>query len=359
VTTTRVSIASEATTVGRAFEATAERLAGRPALRSIDGRICWTWSNYADRVREVAAGLSGLGVSRGDVLACWLSNRPEFHVVDVAGACLGAATCSLHAAYTVDEAAHALRDAGSHVLVAEEATLARARAVRARGDTSLLRIVVVDEVRDASAVTWAELPACAAADFDLDRHLSAVEPDDVVTVVYTPGVTGPGRRVTHHTVLTQVESISARLGIPDGASTISWLPMGLLAERLCSHYVPITHGWDVTSCEDPRAIGAVLADVHPHVFLSPPQLWEKWRRGALASPGLAGQPAPETADATAVLLRLGLDRIRAAVLGAGPCPPDVTEYWHSLGIELDRVPGLSETAIGDTYAVELDAVYAA
>ena len=96
MSTTRVATAAGAATIGRAFQATSAAFAELPALRSIDGRIDWTWSEYADQVRAAAGGLSGLGVERGETVACWLSNRPEFHVVDTAAASLGAAPFSVY-----------------------------------------------------------------------------------------------------------------------------------------------------------------------------------------------------------------------------------------------------------------------
>ena len=73
------------------FAATAATHADEPALRTADGAVDWSWREYADRVRAAAAGLHGLGVRRGDTVALWLSNRPEFHVADAAALQIGAA----------------------------------------------------------------------------------------------------------------------------------------------------------------------------------------------------------------------------------------------------------------------------
>jgi long-chain acyl-CoA synthetase len=59
-----------------AFAATVAAHAGKPALRTADGAIEWTWREYAERVFVAAAGLAGLGVQRCDSVALWLSNRP-------------------------------------------------------------------------------------------------------------------------------------------------------------------------------------------------------------------------------------------------------------------------------------------
>jgi long-subunit acyl-CoA synthetase (AMP-forming) len=337
-----MTTATEAATVGRAFQATAERYADSPAIRSMDGTIDWTWREYADGVRAAAAGLSGLGVARGDVIACWVSNRPEFHLVDTAAASLGAASFSVYPTYTVEQAEHIIGDAGARVLVVEASTLAHGKALRAAGNTDLETIVVVDDVPDAEALSWDELLACAAADFDLEPHLASVQPEDLLTLIYTSGTTGApkGVQITHANAMAQVAAMSDRLGLPDGITAISWLPMAHVAERLCTHYFPITHGWSVTTCDNARAIGVVLAEVRPEFFFSPPRLWEKLRSGALARAGDGGL----SGEAAGTVLRsLGLDRLRVAIVGAAPCPREVIEFWHSVGVPLGEVYGMSET----------------
>lgn len=95
--------ATEQATLRQAFQATVERRANDPALRGPSG-VDWTWKAYADRVRAAAAGLTELGVRRGDTVACWMSNRPGFHVADTAAMHLGAAPFSIYPTYTVEQA---------------------------------------------------------------------------------------------------------------------------------------------------------------------------------------------------------------------------------------------------------------
>jgi long-subunit acyl-CoA synthetase (AMP-forming) len=177
-----------------------------------------------------------------------------------------------------------LRDAGARILVAEESTVTIAEAVRAARNTALETIIVVEEGADASVMSLAELLACAPDEFDLEQHVSAVRPDDLLTLIYTSGTTGApkGVQITHANAMSQIAAVSARLGLPDGISAISWLPMAHVAERLCTHYFPIAHGWRVTTCEDARSIAKLLTEVHPEFFFSPPRLWGKRRMGVLA-----------------------------------------------------------------------------
>jgi long-subunit acyl-CoA synthetase (AMP-forming) len=325
-----------ARTLCESFAATVAAHAGEPALRTPEGEVAWTWEAYGRRVREAAAGLAGLGIRRGDAIACWLANRPEFHVADAAAMNLGAASVSVYSTFTVEQAEHIVADAGIRVLVTEPAFLDRAFAIRERGATALETVVLV-EGSHACALRWDELLACAPEGFDFDRAAAAVEPGDLLTLIYTSGTTGPpkGVQLTHANVVAQVAALRERLPFPPVVRAISYLPMAHIAERLASHYAPMTLGWDVTTCADPRRVAALLPKVRPVLFFAPPRTWEKLRTAAAAAAG--------TTDATAVRTMLGLDEVRVAIVGAAPCPAEIVEFWQGLGVRLAELYGMSET----------------
>ena len=333
--------ATTSATVGQAFQATASAFAGAPALRTSDGAVAIDWDGYAQRVREVAAGLAGLGLQRGDTVACWLSNRPEFHIADAAAMHLGAASFSVYPTYTAEQGEHVIGDAGARILITEPQFLEQALAVRDAGRTAVGPVVVLDDSADAGTLEWAELPGCAEPGFDFEARAAAVQPDDLLTLIYTSGTTGPpkGVQITHRNVMALLASLSDRLGLPDGIRAISWLPMAHVAERLCTHYFPIVHGWSVTTCPNPKAIASLISEVRPEFFFSPPRLWEKLRAGVLAASG----DVPEGDAAAAALRAIGFDAVRVAIVGAAPCPPEVVRFWHALGVRLCEVYGMSET----------------
>ena len=333
----------EATTISRLFATAVAELEHAPALRTPEGSLAWTWGEYGRAAAAAAAGLANLGVGRGSVIACWLTNRPEFHAADIGAALLGAASFSIYPTDTVEQAAHVVGDAGSTVLITEPAFLERALAVRASGDTALETMVCLDE-KHAGTVGWDELLSQTGEAPALEELAAAAAADDVLTIIYTSGTTGPpkGVELTHANVLAQVRATSAGLRLSEWLSAISYLPMAHIAERLVTHYLPIAHGWRVTTCDDARAIGTLLAEVRPEVFFSPPRLWEKLRAAALAK--FDGDQSLAVAARDAVLARFGLDAVRVAIVGAAPCPPEVVRFWHELGIPLCEVYGLSETA---------------
>jgi long-chain acyl-CoA synthetase len=317
-------------TLSAAFSATAAAHADEPALRAAHSSLSWTWGDYAQHVVAAAAGLHGVGVRRGDTVALWLSNRPEFHVADMAATQLGAAPFSVYSTFTVEQAEHVVGDAGSRVLITEPAYVKSALAVRERGATALELIILVEGAQT-SALTWDELLAAAPDGFDVTAAAADVAPDDLATLIYTSGTTGApkGVELTHRNVVAQIAALTDTFGLRPRQRAISWLPMAHIAERLCTHYMPMHLGWSVTCVAEPRGIAEVLRDVRPQFFFSPPRLWEKLRAAAIAK--------------QASLAELGLDEVRVGLTGAAPCPAEVIEFWHGLSLPLCEVYGMSET----------------
>ena len=115
------------------FAATAAAHADEPALRTRRRAVDVDLARVRRPRRATPPrAFDGLGVRRGDTVALWLSNRPEFHVADTAAMQLGAAPFSVYSTFTVEQAEHVVGDAGSRVLVTEPAYLERALAVRER-----------------------------------------------------------------------------------------------------------------------------------------------------------------------------------------------------------------------------------
>lgn len=122
-----------------AFQATVAQHPRQVALRTLGGAATITWQQYADRVRQFAAGLAGLGVRRGDTVALMLTNRPEFHLVDTAAFHLGAVPFSVYNAFAAGQIAHVLANAGSRVVVCEQQFAPRLLA--ATGATAARQVV--------------------------------------------------------------------------------------------------------------------------------------------------------------------------------------------------------------------------
>ena len=69
----------------------------------------WTFADFAKRVDEVAKGLVALGVERGDRVAIWVSNRPEWLFAFFAATRIGAIAVPMSTKLRVDDAARVIR----------------------------------------------------------------------------------------------------------------------------------------------------------------------------------------------------------------------------------------------------------
>jgi long-subunit acyl-CoA synthetase (AMP-forming) len=355
-----------AATVTEAFQATADAHPERVALRTKGDELSITWRDYAEKVRETAAGLSGLGLDRGHTMALMLTNRPEFHWFDAAALHLGATPFSVYNTYTSEQIQYQVSDAGARIVVTEEAF-----ADRVEGLDGIEHLIVVERHG---------LPE-AQRGFDFEAAWRAVQPEDLLTLIYTSGTTGPpkGVQLTHANMVAGIRGFDQFIAFPDEGRVVSWLPMAHIAERACSHYLPMFVGFSTTCCPNPREVVAHLPDVRPSWFFAVPRIWEKLKAAIEAGieaeqdaakqqatrwaldVGLrkiraeqAGEPvgddlAAEHARADELVLskiraRLGLDAVESVNVGAAPTPREVIEFFHALGIPVAELWGMSETS---------------
>ena len=104
--------ALEARSMAEAFRITAEDFGDRVAVRTKDDEVSLTWGELRDRVDALAGGLAARGVRHGDTVALMLSNRPEFHLADLAVMMLGAVPYSIYTTSAPEQIAYVVGDAG-------------------------------------------------------------------------------------------------------------------------------------------------------------------------------------------------------------------------------------------------------
>jgi long-subunit acyl-CoA synthetase (AMP-forming) len=352
------SRATTATTIAEALRATAEDNGDRVAVRTKDDEVSLTWSELRDRVDALAGGLAALGVKRGDNVALMLSNRPEFHIADLAVVSLGATPFSIYQTFSPEQIAYLVEDSGTRVALVEQAYVERFRA-----QTDVEHVLVLED-------GW-------PADESFRPDWRAVGPDDVATLIYTSGTTGPpkGVQLLHRNIMEATKSTEALIQFPEGAKVISWLPAAHIAERMAHHYLPIVFAMTITTCDNPREIVGFLPAVRPTWFFAVPRIWEKlkagmesfllqgenasrnqaWLAGAMRKIELeqAGEEVPsdlvstvEEADRelfAGLRSMLGLDEAISVNVGAAPTPREVLVFFHAIGIPLAELWGMSET----------------
>jgi long-subunit acyl-CoA synthetase (AMP-forming) len=304
-------------TLGEGFQQTVAQHPGKVALRTPGGGVTFTWQQYAARVRQIAAGLAALGVRRGDTVALMMANRPEFHLADTAAFHLGAVPFSVYNTSAPGQIAHVLADSGCRVVVCEEQFAARLLAVT--GETAVQQVVCVDG-HPGGTMSVAELEAGGDPAFGFEASWRAVQPDDLLTLVYTSGTTGPpkGVEITHAQIPANFTAGAAAWPEPPGPGDryLSYLPMAHIGERALGYYGTMLAGIQVTTVADIKTLLGALTDTRPTIVGGVPRVWEKLKAGVEAM--LAAEPDPAKRHATQDALATGHRYVRATLAGQVP-----------------------------------------
>ncbi|HEX3452775.1 MAG TPA: AMP-dependent synthetase/ligase [Solirubrobacteraceae bacterium] len=366
-----------AQTVAEAFRTTASEHSNDVAIRTKDDAFTITWGELRERVDALAGGLAKLGVQRGDTVALMLSNRPEFHLCDLAAMMIGATPFSIYNTYSAEQIGYLLGDAEAKVAICEQQFLAQMLQARAAAP-QLQHVIVVDGEAPAGTLALADVEG-SDPDFDVEASVAQLRGDDVLTLIYTSGTTGPpkGVQLIHRNLIAAVEGLDALIQFPEDGRVISWLPAAHIAERNAHHYLPIVFGLQITCCDDPRQVLSYLPEVRPSWFFAVPRIWEKLKAGletmiaaqpdeqqqrtqaaldaALRKVRLeqAGEEVPrelaeQVRDAdeqifAGLRVMLGLDQVESINVGAAPTPVEVLEFFHAIGLPLSELWGMSET----------------
>src|SRR5271170_5051416 len=199
--------ALSATTLAEAFRITAADRVGQVAIRTRGDEFTITWGELRERVDALAGGLAKLGVQRGDSVALMLSNRPEFHLCDLAAMMLGATPFSIYNTYTPEQIRYVVSDAGAKVLICEQQYLPQVREAR-RSLPDLEYVIVVDGEAPLGTLALSQVEGSNPS-FDVEASVASIKSDDVLTLIYTSGTTGPpkGVQLIHRNLLAAVDGI--------------------------------------------------------------------------------------------------------------------------------------------------------
>ncbi|MEU3648853.1 fatty acid--CoA ligase FadD11 [Lentzea sp. NPDC034063] len=363
-----------ASTFCEAFQRTAAVDPDAVALRTVGGTRSMTWKQYAAEVRAVAAGLSALGVGRGDTVALMMANRMEFYPLEVGAQHLGATSFSVYNTVSAEQLAHVLANAGAKVVLCEEQYVDLVR----RCGVEVEHVVCVDGA-PAGTITVEELIGRGAPEFDFEEAWRSVRSEDVLTLIYTSGTTGEpkGVEMTHESLLYEVHALTGVLPVEFGDRITSFLPSAHIADRVFCLYLHEVMGSQITVVPDARQIAAALPDCRPTIWGAVPRVWEKLKAGIEAAVAaeqdetrrqglqwalniaarkadadligveLSAEERAAYAKADELVLsglraRIGLDQVRWTVSGAAPIPKEVLAFFGGLGVPISELWGMSE-----------------
>ncbi|MBI5382271.1 MAG: AMP-binding protein [Opitutae bacterium] len=250
-----------------------------------------TFAEFAEAIRVLAAGLVEAGIGRGDHVAFFVNNRPEWATTDFAIMTAGAISVPRGSDTPPREAAFIFRHSDArHLIVERTEQVAALSGYFTADDWARCTTVVVveDGAREAlpeavrsKTTFYSELMTRGRVALERDpdlvtRRREEIRGDDLLTIVYTSGTTGnpKGVMLTHGNFLQNVHANTPRLGIDPavGETTVVMLPSWHVYER-AFEYCCLTVGVTVVYSSASRFAADLLAE-RPQVLISVPRVWE-------------------------------------------------------------------------------------
>ncbi|HEY9431812.1 MAG TPA: AMP-binding protein [Blastocatellia bacterium] len=191
-------------TVGALLTRLAEALPGNEALVYSERGLRWTFAELESEARLVARGLMACGVERGERVALWATNVPEWVTLQFALAKIGAILVTVNTSLRAAEIDYLLRQSEAATVIAirgfkDVDYVGALREIGAVGDAklpNLKRAIFIcrgeDDECPEDLTPYEKLREMAAnvTEEQLDLREREVGLDDVINMQYTSGTTG-------------------------------------------------------------------------------------------------------------------------------------------------------------------------
>ncbi len=381
-------------TLGTMFWSRVEKSGPQPAqMFKQDG--VWktlTWREVGEIVREVALGLIALGRQKGDTVALLSASRAEWVQADFAIFSAGCVTVPVYPSYPPDLIAYVVNDSQARTIIVEDPQQL-AKVLEARDRMPGLENIVVMAGYEApqppkTVMTWQTLRRLGRDHEDAHRstlaeRVGSTRPEDLASIVYTSGTTGPPKGVmqTHGNHIAALAAGRSATPVDEQWVHLLFLPLAHSFARLESFLGPY-RGLTTAFAENLDKVGDNLKEVRPHFICSVPRVFEKVYAkilaGVAAGPPVKkkifnwaigvgrqvsrhqqrGQPLPPLlAVKRAIAHKLVFEKLHAAlggrlqwaVSGGAPLSRDIAEFFHAAGILLLEGYGLTETCPALTF----------
>jgi acyl-CoA synthetase (AMP-forming)/AMP-acid ligase II len=196
----------------------AEKFGDKPALIDGPSGRQITYAELAQSVRALASGLAARGFSKGDVLAVYMPNVPEYAIAFHGAASAGGKCTTVNPLYTANELTHQLEDSGARFLLTVPPFLEAAREAAERA--GLDDLFVLGEAEGAKPVTDLLGDPSQAPEPDIDPA------EDLAVLPYSSGTTGlpKGVMLTHRNLVANLCQIDAAFAITEEDTLIGVLP---------------------------------------------------------------------------------------------------------------------------------------
>ena len=222
-----------------------------------------TYAQFREDVDEFARALIALGVKRGDHVAIWATNVPQWYITFWATTKIGAVLVTVNTAYKIHEAEYLLRQSDTHTLVMidgykdsdyvgiikelcpELAEHEAGKPLHSRRLPFLRNIITVDS-QQPGCLTW-EQALSFAQQVPIEavwQRAAMVNRHDVANMQYTSGTTGfpKGVMLTHYNIVNNGKNIGDCMDLSTADRMMIQVPMFHCFGMVLAMTACVTHG---------------------------------------------------------------------------------------------------------------------
>lgn len=216
-------------TIGKLLEKTAVNTPDHEAVVYPDRGLRYTYRQFDQLCRKVAKGLMALGIDKGEHVAIWASNTPEWLTAQFASAKTGAVLVTVNTNYQLSELEYVLKQSDATTLILMESyrgtsyidilyklipELKESEPGKLASERLpfLKNIILMGDKRHPGMYLWNDLLKLSGSVSEkaLDRRMERLEEHDVINMQYTSGTTGfpKGVMLTHYNLANNAANIA-------------------------------------------------------------------------------------------------------------------------------------------------------
>lgn len=337
---------------------------------------------FLERAENVALGLHGLGLKKGDRAAILAANSPEWVIADAGCQMLGVIDVPIYTTLALDSVRYILNDSETTAFFVQDLSTYE-RLLPFLGECSSLKTIILLHGEGRGLLTVHELESSGD---ELRRRSTGlvgelrqgIGPDDIATLIYTSGTTGEpkGVMLSHSNLVSNVHDASEKYGFRGGDISLSVLPLSHVFERT-GMYVYLRYGMQVFFAESIEKVPDNLKEVRPTIFIGVPRIFEKVFERARTKAALSGRASEMIFDWATDVAKEYADhiergepipisltakhsiadkivysklreffggRLRFCITGGAALPDDIFLIFTGAGISIMQGYGLTETS---------------
>lgn len=357
-------------TIGDWMDKIADEYPDQPAVIYTDKfDYTRTYKEFNDEIHTIAKALLKLGIRRGDHVAIWATNYPQWMLTLHACAKIGAVLVTVNTAYKIHEAEYLLKQSDTKMLVMcdgfkdvsyvdiintlcpEIASDGEKNNHNCRRLPCLKTVITLDEPTYEGMYNWNELYDLSngISDEEYKAARNGLSPHDVVNMQYTSGTTGfpKGVMLTHYNII-------------NNGKTIGDCMKFSTADRLCIT-VPFFHCFGLVLAQ--MACITHATTMVPVNYYSPIKVMEACQKAQCTA--LHGVPTMFIAILEHARFSEFKFCLRTGIMAGSPCPIKVMQQVvDEMGMkeitivygQTEASPGCTQTTTDDTLERRINTV---